>query len=160
MAKLLCHGINVMIAFCYQSLYIIYLASETRMRCIFAPRWVIQPKNEQYILVVFSVTRRSRSDVGHWLTDWLDVSIDLTNVTLVTDDTWRRLDKYDSSKWELSSVYWWQLSLDESCLLMKDVFWWKLSNFFTDEKHALWGYQNLIKYDTERGCWDKVRKSA
>ena len=31
-------------------------------------------------LSLFSVTRHSRSDVVHWLTDWLDVSINLTDV--------------------------------------------------------------------------------
>ena len=36
---------------------------------------------------VFSVTRRSRSDAVHLLTDYLMVSIDLTDVTLVSDDT-------------------------------------------------------------------------
>ena len=44
---------------------------------------------------VFSVTRRSRSDESHsltdLLTDWVDVSIDFTDVTLVGDDTYRRL---------------------------------------------------------------------
>ena len=37
--------------------------------------------------VIFSVTRRSRSDESHLLTELLDVSIDFTNVTLVSDDT-------------------------------------------------------------------------
>ena len=38
----------------------------------------------------FSVTRRSRSDESHLLTYLLDVSIDFTDVTLVSDDTRRR----------------------------------------------------------------------
>ena len=54
-------------------------------------------------ITIFSVTRRSRSDVGHWLTylltDWLDVSIDLTDVTLVSNDSLRRLDWCDSGEW-------------------------------------------------------------
>ena len=37
--------------------------------------------------LVFSVTRRSRSDESHSLTYLLDVSIDFTDVTLVSDDT-------------------------------------------------------------------------
>ena len=40
---------------------------------------------------VFSVTRRSRSDESHSLTEWVGVSIDFTDVTLVSDDTYRRL---------------------------------------------------------------------
>ena len=39
----------------------------------------------------FSVTRRSRSDESHSLSQWVDVLIDLTDVTLVSDDTYRRL---------------------------------------------------------------------
>ena len=40
---------------------------------------------------VFSVTRRSRSDESHSLTYWVGVSIDFTDLTLVSDDTYRRL---------------------------------------------------------------------
>ena len=44
---------------------------------------------------VFSVIRRSRSDeshlLTHLLTESLSVLIDLTDVTLVSDDTYRRL---------------------------------------------------------------------
>ena len=40
---------------------------------------------------VFSVTRRSRSDESHWLTELLSVLTDFTDVTLVSDDTYRRL---------------------------------------------------------------------
>ena len=36
---------------------------------------------------VFSVTRRSRSDVGHSLSKSGDLSTDFTDVTLVSDDT-------------------------------------------------------------------------
>ena len=41
--------------------------------------------------LIFSVTRRYRSDVCDLLSNWLDVSIDLTDVTLVSEDTYRRL---------------------------------------------------------------------
>ena len=37
---------------------------------------------------LFSVTRRSRSDSRHLLTHLLIVSTDLTDVTLVSDDTY------------------------------------------------------------------------
>ena len=40
---------------------------------------------------MFSVTRRSRSDESHSLTYLLDVSIDFTDVTLVSEHTHRRL---------------------------------------------------------------------
>ena len=40
----------------------------------------------------FSVTRRSGSDIGHILTYSVSVSTDLTYVTLVSDDTYWRLD--------------------------------------------------------------------
>ena len=43
------------------------------------------------LMTLFSVTRRSRSDVSHLLPESLDVSIDLTDVTLVSDDTNRRV---------------------------------------------------------------------
>ena len=36
---------------------------------------------------IFTVTRRSRSDVVHLLPELLNVSSDLTEVTLVNDDT-------------------------------------------------------------------------
>ena len=45
------------------------------------------------------VTRRSRIDESHWLTNWLteslSVLIDFTDVTLVSDDTYIRLYWYD-----------------------------------------------------------------
>ena len=40
---------------------------------------------------LFSVTRRSRSDESHLLSHLLSVLIDFTDVTLVSDDTNRRL---------------------------------------------------------------------
>ena len=43
----------------------------------------------RYSSGLFSVTRRSRSDES--LTESLIVSIDFTDVTLVSDDTYRRL---------------------------------------------------------------------
>jgi len=47
------------------------------------------------LLLFFSVTRRSRSDESHLLTysltNSLSVSIDFTDVTLVSEDTYRRL---------------------------------------------------------------------
>ena len=65
---------------------------------------------------IFSVTRRSRSDVGHWLTylltDWLDVSIDLTDMTLVCE----RLGWCDLGKWCCSLTdlltHWLDVSID------------------------------------------------
>ena len=38
---------------------------------------------------IFSVWRRSRSDVSHLLSEWMFA--DLTDVTLVSEDTYRRL---------------------------------------------------------------------
>ena len=56
----------------------------------------------------FSVTRRSRSDsrqlLTYSLTHWVSVSTDLTDVTLVSDDTYWRLDWCYSSNWG----YWWR----------------------------------------------------
>ena len=46
---------------------------------------------------------------------------DLTDVTLVSDDTYWRLD------W-LTVIKWWKLSNDEIYLVMKVILWWKLSN--------------------------------
>ena len=49
---------------------------------------------------IFSVTRRSRSDgshsLTHSLTEYISVSTDLTDVTLVSDDTYWTLYWYDS----------------------------------------------------------------
>ena len=51
---------------------------------------------------MFSVTRRSRTDavhsLTHSLTEWVMVSIDLTDVTLGSDYTKRRLDLCDSGE--------------------------------------------------------------
>ena len=61
---------------------------------------ISQPKNviymsQKYHLHLVSVTRRSRSDESHSLTYLLTYSlsvlIDFTDVTLVSDDTYRRL---------------------------------------------------------------------
>ena len=49
------------------------------------------PENRLLERGIFSVTRRSISDESHSLSHSLDVLIDLTDVTLVSDDTYRRL---------------------------------------------------------------------
>ena len=57
--------------------------------------WYDPDDHDDHSKSVFSVTRRSRSDESHsltyLLTYLLDVSIDFTDVTLVSDDTYRRL---------------------------------------------------------------------
>ena len=58
--------------------------------------WKIGSRKFSYTImmsgcIVFSVTRRSRSDVRERVSDWVGVCIDLTYVTLVSDDTFRRL---------------------------------------------------------------------
>ena len=74
-------------------------------------------------------------------------NIDLTDVTLVSDDTYRRLywcDPDDSdehndpdNQWKLSGdesylvmkvIWWWKLSSDESYLVMKVIWRWKLAS--------------------------------
>ena len=106
------------------------------------------------LFYLFSVTRRSRSDESHlltyWVTNWVSVSIDFTDVTLVSDDSYRRLywcdpEDHDESylvmkvigRWKLSTdesylvmkvIYWWKLSSDESYLVIKVIHWWKLSS--------------------------------
>ena len=40
---------------------------------------------------MFSVTRRSTSDESHSLTDWVSILIDFSDVTLVSEDSYRRL---------------------------------------------------------------------
>ena len=40
------------------------------------------------IISIFSVTRRYRSDVRYSVSEWVIVSIDLTDVTLVSEDTY------------------------------------------------------------------------
>ena len=65
--------------------------------------------------------------VTHWLSDWVIVSIDFTDVTLVKDDTYRRLywcdpddpDDPDESYLVMKVIQWWKLSSDESYLVMK-----------------------------------------
>ena len=49
---------------------------------------------------LFSVTRRSRSDESDSVSQWVSVSTDLTDVTLVSDDTYWRLYWCCSVKWE------------------------------------------------------------
>ena len=50
-------------------------------------------------VLIFSVTRRSRSDeshsLTHWVSQWVSISIDFTDVTLVSDDTYRRVYRCD-----------------------------------------------------------------
>ena len=57
--------------------------------------------------------------VTHSLSNWVSVSIDFIDVTLVSDDTYKRL-------------YWCDPDLsddpDESYLVMKVILWWKLSS--------------------------------
>ena len=60
---------------------------------------------------------------------------DLTDVTLVSDDTYWRLDWCYSSNWGSDESYqvmkvikWWKLSSDESYQEMKVIKWWKLSD--------------------------------
>ena len=48
---------------------------------------IVKINDKTLKILVFSVTRRYRSDDSYLL----DVSIDLTDVTLVSDDTYRRL---------------------------------------------------------------------
>ena len=63
------------------------------------------------------------------LTHWVDVSIDLTDVTLVSDDTYRRLywcdpddpDDPDESYLVMKVISWWKLSCDESYIVMKVI---------------------------------------
>ena len=64
-------------------------------------------------------------------TDWLSYSwlANMTDVTLVSDDTYWGLDWCYSSNWGSDESYqvmrvikWWKLSSDESCQ------WWKLSS--------------------------------
>ena len=70
---------------------------------------------------VFSVTRRSRSDEGHLLTElltyWVGVLSDFTDVTLVREDTFRIFDWCDPD----DSGDHDDLSSDESDLVMKFI---------------------------------------
>ena len=68
------------------------------------------------------------------LSQWVSVSIDFTDVTLVSDDTYRRLNWCDPDYPDgpddpvMKVIYWWKLSSDESYLVMKVIWWWKLSS--------------------------------
>ena len=57
---------------------------------------------------------------------------DLIDVTLVSDDTYRRLDWSYSSNWGCDESYqvmnvikWWMLSSDENYQVMEVIKWWK-----------------------------------
>ena len=71
-------------------------------------------------IIIFSVTRRSRSDESHslsewvseWVSQWVIVSIDFTDVTLVSDDTYRKLHWCDPDHSD---------DPDESYLVMKVI---------------------------------------
>ena len=63
---------------------------------------------------IISVTRHSRSDVVHSL----DISIDLTDVTLVSDDTFRRLGTWVTHD-HLSSVI--EFKLTDVALVSDDT---------------------------------------
>ena len=58
--------------------------------------------------------------VTDWLTELLDVSIDLTDVTLVSDDTYRRLYWCDPDDPDESYLVM-NLSSDESYLVIKII---------------------------------------
>ena len=68
------------------------------------------------------------------VTEWVSVLIDFTDVTLVSDDTFRRLylcdsddpDDPDESYLVMKVIWWWKLPSDESYLVMKVIYWWKL----------------------------------
>ena len=81
--------------------------------------------------------------------DWTDVTLaiedtdeddeeDLTDMTLVSDDTYWRRDWCYSSNWRsyqvMKVILWWKLSSDESYPVMKVILWWKLSS---DESHLV-----------------------
>ena len=108
-------------------------------------------------ITIFSVTRRSRSDVGHWLTylltDWLDVSIDLTDVTLVSNDSLRRLDWCDSGEWRYQyAIHWISIIINDSWLpfnWLSWLWWVKIpKEDFTDvtlvTKDAFWRLDCLV----------------
>ena len=46
---------------------------------------------------IFSVTRRSRSDVGEWVSPLLTLRTELTDVTLVSEDNYCRMSRMTSS---------------------------------------------------------------
>ena len=73
---------------------------------------------------------RVTESLSHWVSESLSVSIDFTDVTLVSDDTYRRLywcdpeypegaDDPDKSYLVMKVISWWKLSSDESYLVMK-----------------------------------------
>ena len=95
------------------------------------PRHLYLPV-KQPLLLLFSVTRRSRSDSGHSLTDLLMVSpldwCDPGEWLYLLNGWWRWWkSSIDESCLFMKVVYWWKLFIDESCLLMKVDYWWKLS---------------------------------
>ena len=67
------------------------------------------------------------------LSDWVDVRIDFTDVTLVSDDTYKRLYWYNPDDSDDPDNRW-KLSGDESYLVMKVTLWWKL---YTDESYPV-----------------------
>ena len=71
--------------------------------------------------------------VTYLLTYLLIVSIDFTDVTLVSDDTYRRLYWYNPDDSDDPDNQW-KLSGDESYLVMKVTLWWKL---YTDESYPV-----------------------
>ncbi len=108
----------------------------------------------------------------YWVTESLDVSSDLTDVTLVREDTWKRLDWCDSGEWWYLKKTWlmwrclletWLLwvrmpsrdltgvtlvSEDEGCLLIKVGYWWKLSI----DKSLLMKVVNWRKMSIDESC--------
>ena len=97
--------------------------------------YIVRSKLLTTLHPIFSVIRRSRSDSRQSLTPLLIVSTDLTDVTLVSDDTNWRLDWCYSSNWGRDESYhamkfikWRKLSSDESYQVKKVIKWWKLSS--------------------------------
>ena len=106
------------------------------------------------VIDIISVTRRSRSDsrysLTHSLTESVSVSTDLTDVTLVSDDTYWRLGwcyssnwgycgddeedctdvtlVSDDTNWRLDWCYSNNWGSDESYQVVKVIMWWKLSS--------------------------------
>ena len=62
---------------------------------------------------------RVTHSLTHSLSNWVSVSIDFTDVTLVSDDTFRKRYWCDPDHSD---------DPDESYLVMKVILWWKLSN--------------------------------
>ena len=66
--------------------------------------------------------------VTYWVTESLSVSIDFTDVTLVSDDTYKRLywcdpDDPDESYLVMKVISSWMLSSGKSYLVMKFIYW-------------------------------------